>query len=488
MKKINKIIALVLSASMLTGLAGCKKNKKASSDGDVPTLTWLVPVKEPKDSALVEEKLNEISVAKIGAKIDIQWIDIGAYKEKMNTFMATSKKFDLAFAGFNNPLNNAATKGAVIALDELLEKTPALKSSMPEYAWNLCKVNGKIYGVPNYQILAKARCVNVNNDFLKEIDGFNPREWKKLDDVEPYLEEVKKYLAQKGTNNAYALAPLRESIMPLVFGYADEYVMHDNILFKQDDSGNWKGTIMWEAPEYKKGVERLYEWYQKGYIRSDILSAEGDPHEVYAVSFDVWKPGIETIFKARGIDTICQRIEKPTITDCAALTVISRTSDNPELAMKAIELVNTDKEYFNTLTLGIEGVHYEKTGENTFKYIGDATSSNYYLNSRAWVFGNQFNEYVQDGNDPDVWEQTKEYNDSAAISPFCGFSVDTKSIRTELSQLETVISAHSFVNVGAADPATYYDEFIKKIKAAGSDKIVEEYEKQIAEFLAANGK
>ena len=487
MKKLNKIIAFLLGASMLAGIAGCKKNETMSNDGEVQTLTWLVPKKEPEDAAMIEEKLNEISVAKIGAKIDFQWIDGGAYKEKMNTFMATSKKYDIAFAGFNNPLNNAATKGGVIALDELLETTPELKDSIPEYAWGLCKVNGKIYGIPNYQVLATAQCVNVCNEYLNEIGGFNPREWKKLDDVEPYLEATKEYFAQKGMNNAYAISPLRDSKMPLVFGYADKYVKLDNILFKQDKNGNWKGTIMWETPEYKKGVEKLYEWYKKGYIRPDIVSSEGDTHGKSAVTFAVWKPGVEINYKGLGLDLTCQIIEKPTITSCQALTVISRTSENPELAMKAIELVNTDKEYFNLLTLGIEGVHYEKTGENTFKYIGDNASNKYYVNG-AWMFGNQFNEYVQEGNDPEVWEQTKEFNDSAVVSPFNGFAVDTKAIRTELSQLETVISAHTFLNVGAADPATYYDDFISKIKAAGSDKIVAEYEKQIAEFLAANDK
>lgn len=486
MKKFNKIITFMLCASMFSGLTGCKKNETVSTDGDVQTLIWLVPKKEPEDAAMVEEKLNEISVAKIGAKIDFQWIDGGAYKEKMNTYMATSKKYDIAFAGFNNPLVNAATKGGVIALDEFLEKTPELKSSIPEYVWNLCKVNGNIYGIPNYQVISKAHGVNVFNEYLKEIGGFNPREWTKLDDVEPYLEAAKKYFEQKGMDNAYAISPLRTSDMPLVFGYADEFIKLDNILFKQDEDGNWKGTIMWEAPEYKKGVERLYEWYQKGYIRPDIVSAEGDTHGKAAVTFAVWKPGVETMYMGQGLDLTCQQIERAIITSCEALTVISRTSDNPELAMKAIELVNTDKEYFNLLTLGIEGIHYEKTGENTFKYIDDNVSNKYFVNG-AWMFGNQFNEYIQEGSDPDVWEQTKEFNDSAIISPFNGFAVDTKNIRTELSQLETVISAHNFVNVGAADPATYYDEFIGKIKAAGSDKIVVEYENQIAEFFATQG-
>ena len=59
MKKLNKIIAFLLGASMLAGVTGCKKNEMMSNDGEVKTLTWLVPKKEPEDAAMIEEKLNE---------------------------------------------------------------------------------------------------------------------------------------------------------------------------------------------------------------------------------------------------------------------------------------------------------------------------------------------------------------------------------------------------------------------------------------------
>lgn len=482
MKKLTKIVALILGASMTLSLAGCGE-KKTSNDG-IKTLIWLVPGASKEDMGIVLEKLNEIAVEKVGAKLDVQWIDDGAYQEKLNTYMATSKKYDIAFAGYNNPLDKAAEKGGILALDELLEKVPALKDSLPDYAWDLVKFDGKIYGIPNYQVLAGANCINVENGILNDIGGFDPHSYTKLDEIEPYLEAAKKYIEEKGLKGVYPFAPLRNSSMPLVFGYCDDYEKFDNILFKQNSDGKWEGTLMYETPEFKKGVDKLYDWYQKGYIRSDIVSLDSDTTSKYAVSLATYKPGIEVLYKNQDIDVTCQLIEKPTITGCGALTVIGKDCQDPELAIKMIELVNTDKEFYNLLTLGIEGVHYEKVDDNTFRYITTGNDNKYWVNG-GWRFGNQFNEYVKEGDEPDVWEQTIAYNNSAKVSAFAGFSVDTTPIRTELTQMETVLKSYSFVGVGAANPADYYEEFLQKLEAAGAEKVVAEYEKQINEFYSA---
>ena len=206
--------------------------------------------------------------------------------------------------------------------------------------------------------------------------------------------------------------------------------------------------MKYEVPEYRKQVEKMNEWYQKGYIRSDIVSAEGDTHGDVGASFAVYKPGIDALLASKGENRIGQLVGKPIIEKCQALTVVGKDSKHPVEALKLLELVNTDKALYNLIANGIEGVHYEKTGENSFKYIGDKNSNEYWING-AWRFGNQFNEFVKEGDDPEVWKKTAEYNESATISPFLGFAIDDKAIRTELSQIETLVSRYSVMNVGA---------------------------------------
>jgi putative aldouronate transport system substrate-binding protein len=87
-----------------------------------------------------------------------------------------------------------------------------------------------------------------------------------------------------------------------------------------------------------------------------------------------------------------------------AMTAISRTTADAERAMMLLELINTDKELFNTLVYGISGKHYNKTGEDRIQLILDDSGKQKY-NLPAWTLGCQFNAYKLPGQADDVWEQ-----------------------------------------------------------------------------------
>ena len=98
------------------------------------------------------------------------------------------------------------------------------------------------------------------------------------------------------------------------------------------------------------------------------------------------------------------------------------------------------------------------------------------------MFGNQFNAYLTVGQDADVWEQTKQLNDSALKSPISGFVLNTDSISTELSQITTVRNEYASVDNGTEDQAAY-DEMVEKLETAGQRKVIEEIQRQIDAFL-----
>ncbi|MBQ7960003.1 MAG: ABC transporter substrate-binding protein [Clostridia bacterium] len=475
---LKKIILAVMIFSLVVITAGCGGDKVANS-GDVPIVKWLIYANSPKNPEPVLEKVNEILVEKVGAKLEIEFIDTGAYSEKMNTYMAASYDYDLAFAGAGNPLVNAASKGGIQPLDKYLAEMPELKAAIPDYAWELVKYQGEIYGVPNLQVLPTARAALCKVEILEKY-GRSMDEFKTLDDLVPFLEEMK----QTETDpEFFALSPTRDGATLEALGYCDDYARVDNVYFKKAEDGTWKATYKYELPEYRKQVEKMYDFYKNGYIRKDIVSAEGSTVGKAGITFSVYKPGIEAVYKGQGLDLNAAVIEKPVIEKCQALTVLGKDSKHPVEALKILLEVNTNKELFNLLTLGIEGVHYEMVDDNTFRYIGDNTTNDYWING-AWRFGNQFNSYVQEGAEADVWEQTAAYNESAEISPFIGFAIDNKPIRTELAQLETLISRYSVMNVGAQNPDEYYDKFLAELKTAGSEKVAAEYERQVNEFLS----
>lgn len=91
----------------------------------------------------------------------------------------------------------------------------------------------------------------------------------------------------------------------------------------------------------------------------------------------------------------------------AAATGVAATSKHPEEAVKMIEIMNTDKEIFNMLCWGIEGKHYTKEDDMHIKLVENSA----YNCIADFSIGSAANSYVVDGQDENIWERIKEYNE-----------------------------------------------------------------------------
>lgn len=146
-----------------------------------------------------------------------------------------------------------------------------------------------------------------------------------------------------------------------------------------------------------------------------------------------------------------------------------------------LELVNTDKEFFNMLCFGIEDVHYKKAGENKIEFL-DVENNGYYINA-AWEFGNQFNAYLIPGQEDDVWEKTIEFNSSAKKTLLAGITLESDHLKNEMAQIENVFTTYKRMDNGSEATETYLKEFVEKAKKAGIDTVCEDFEKQVKEQL-----
>ena len=185
----KKLLAGILAVMMLLSFAACGE-KEVTQTEDVPTITWLVPGSKQDDTAVVMEAASKISMEKIGAKIDVQFIDDAAYTQRMNmNFASGSSAFDVCFTGYVNPYKDAVLRGAYIPLDDYL-KDSKIKEEVPDYVFETVKVNGEIYGVPIMQILPGCTGLFVSKKLADEA-GFDTTKVKDLEDIEPFLKWVK---------------------------------------------------------------------------------------------------------------------------------------------------------------------------------------------------------------------------------------------------------------------------------------------------------
>lgn len=473
----KKIISILCAAALIMPMTACGGEKKETGNDGVKTLTWLVPGDKQSDTPKVLEEANKIIEQEIGARLDLQFIDAGAFTERMTMKMASSDDYDLCFTGFINNYAQAAENGGLLEIDELLDTVPDLKAAIPEAVWEAARYKGNLYAVPNMQIMTSTIAVQFKKDLVDKYN-FDVTNVKTINDIEPFLEMVK--------NGEKGIYPYRTNygITPWICSKYE--TINGDVAIDINDGT--KAFLRYNTPEFKEGVYKMYDWFKKGYIRQDVASVTDDTQDYnagkYAVSLTGWKPGIEQITKASlGYDVVFAPLNEPYMgigAGTGTMIGISKKCKQPELAMKFIELINTNKELYNLICFGIKDVHYNLTDEGKIKYIDGAG----YAPKADWKFGNQFNALLIDGQEDGLWEETQAYNDSAKKSPLLGFSFSTENVVNEISQCSTVSSEYKVLNSGAQDPDTYFDEFVSKMEVAGANKIADEAQKQIDEFFA----
>lgn len=473
----KKVVAILCVLCMVFGMVGC--GTSTTSTGELTTVTWYLPMNAQDDIQMIEDRAAEITVPLTNVKMDIVTIDTSSFGERMNMNMASALDFDLAFTGYLNPYQRAVQQGGVYDITDLLTKeTPKLWESLPEYIWDSARVDGRIYGVPNLQGLANPTAAYYQTEYINKYN-FDYEAVTKPEDMEPLFEKLK-----ANEPDVYPYRPNWET-KP----WTDPvYEIIDATVVIRIDGSSPEVMYLYDTPEYKHAIETLHSWYEKGYIRKDLLSSGDATADMKAGKYPVvhagWLPGAEINQKTQmgGRDVVAKPVMTPYMNRSAALSTVNSVgawSKHPVEALKMLELMNTNKELYNTICFGIEGEHYEVVEEGKVRQIKDG---GYFLTT-DWMFGNQFNAFVREGQDLDVWEQTKALNESAIKSPLMGFVLDTDPIKNEISQFSAVKSEFDvgrFIVDGFKD----WDEFDAKRKAAGSDKILAEIQKQVNEFWA----
>ena len=475
----KRIISVLLVLVMALGMCACSKD--TGKDGEIPTLVWYVPGETQADQQVVFDAMNEILVEKLGAKIEVRFISDGSFKEKMRMMMAAREEFDLCFTGYNNPYKDAVENGALYDITDLIEGS-ALYEQLDQKCFDVAEVDGRIYGIPNQQIFALPHMVVVRKD-LAEKYNLDWSNFTKTKDIEPFLQTIKENEPDYIPFSAYHK-------LNGIWSVDDErYQAYANIDIKEVGENDWEAI----KPDYTKenniGYKKMKvmsDWYKKGYIRADVDTVEDDLAEMaagkYAVTIDSFKPGVESEIKTKLNSEVVTKIVGPTYFSIdfplATMISVSATTKHPELAVKFIELINTDVELYNILCYGIEGKHFNKLGENRIELIDDSG----YQPNACWKFGNNFNAWLTPLQPDDCHEQSRAINASAKTLGIPGFTFDNDKVKMEVTQIAIVSDKYLGLQIGSIDPDVVWDKYVSEMEKAGIYKCYEEVKRQIDEF------
>ena len=480
----KKIITMLLAAAMLLPCAACKKGGEGSN-GEIQTIKWIVPGDPEPDIATVMEAANEILVEKLGCKLDLQIIESSAYDERLKLAMSGNGDFDLCYVN-NASFTDGVSKGGFLCLEDYIGDTK-LPELIGEEILKYGEYQNELYAIPNVQIMAYNENIWVQEKLAKEF-GLKAESIKNFEDFEPFLKWVKE--------NKSGYMPIRvtstqiRNLKGFENSYYDELV--SGAVYAYEKDGKVQVVKATDYPGFWELAELKNDWYQKGYIRSDVATVYGDDwddvnNDKYAAYTSTYKPGGNAASNEKAKNQGTSQYMEINVSDgymsysagCPTMTAVNAKTKNPELVVKFIELMNSDKELYNIVAFGVKDKHYTMNEAGKITIIPDGG----YDANAGWKFGNQYNAYVIEGQPDDVWEQTKKVNDDAPMSKLTGFKPDLSKLKLEMSQIETVNSKFSSIKRGYDKVANYKDDYLKEMESAGVDKVVEELQKQVDEFL-----
>lgn len=485
-----KLVLVSLLVMMLVSACGSKKEEPSttnSGDSELPLveLTYYFPQGEMQtDYKSVEQAINEYIKPKINATIKLAPVVFGDYDQKLNTVVAAQEPFDLVWtSNWSFVYEQNSQKGAFKDLEELLDKYGSnYKNSLPQaFIDGARNSQGKLYALPNYQIAARGGGFVIQKEFVDKYN-LDVSSIKSFRDLEPFLEQIKANESDK--------IPYLSRVNTFINAMHGFDGIDGNNYRKGDPSYTLINT--YATPEYMDHHVMLHDWYNKGYISKDAATTSFDEMvktgKYVALYEFTLKPGGEAESKTQngGHEVVYIPLNQPIFDGVQpTMTAISNTSKNPERAMMFLDLVNTDSTLFNLLAFGVEGKHYEKVDDKHIKVKPEGG----YAPNVSWAMGNVTNGYLLEGQADDTWEKTHEINNSAIVPDLFGFQFNTEPVKTEMANWDAVWKEYeAALTTGSIDPAVYIPKMLDALNKAGSEKILQERQKQLDEWLKAKGK
>ncbi|MBR4724267.1 MAG: ABC transporter substrate-binding protein [Lachnospiraceae bacterium] len=523
----KKILALLLVACMIIGtLTACSKDSTSGGQGnggsasaatngrpeDHVTLKMYFHGSNVSDDTQVLAKVNEYLDEKLNVTLEPIWGTWGDFDNNAVLAINGGDDVDIYFtcSWSADEYNLFAKRGAWVRLDNpennLLEKYGKdVWSLLPEVLTNGAKIEGSdgfgVYAVPGYKDIACQLCWDINVPLLEKY-GYTVDDIKNTD-YYGFGEILAKVKAGEGENffpllieGAVAERMVDNSIIVAGDSGATNLLSYYINPVKTSDKGAYGDVILnkFATDEYKKYVTKTREYYLAGYIDPGLANAEQANNlrsekqltGQYLIGTQSYSLGYETQasaergFEVAFVGTTPAYVD--TTSSQGAMMAISTASKNPERAMMFLNLLNTDPYLFTLLDYGVEGIHYTKNDIGEVEFIEDARAK-----YSPWTngMGNVTLLPPQKGQGADFWTKFKAYYGAADQIPILGFTFNSDNVSNELAAVANAAAEYALtLSVGAVDPETVLPAFLKKLDDNGMQKIVDEANAQLKNFLA----
>ena len=503
MKRFRVFLALLLiTALSLTLFSACNKDETPEGGAGVDDPAELADVYIAfldvegvyDESERIEAAMNEITEPE-GIHVELLYFDMGSYATQIQLMLGGGERLDV----MNIVPLNGTTLASLKANNQLMD----VREELETYAAEAIAICGQfadiyrdgdaMYGLPTNRIHTTNGHWILRKDILEACGLVEAAEtvssWSELEKIfagaQEYCEE-----------NGIAVITGQKSIAPTRALWDDSFdsayfldTCGDNteLIMIQDN----KVLPLYENEKLIAMMERVNTWNDNGWIWPDSILGDDHPDNLMkqGITFSYnndSEMGIEAQkLSSTGYECICpMTVRAPIITKTLATfgIAVPVTCQEPEAACRWINMLYTNATVTTLFSWGIEGEDYvlNDQGEATYPEGGRTA-----YHEGDYLIGNQMLVPPWEGNGSDFRERAQASNDSAEVSPYFGFLIDTDPVNTEVALLTSIRDEYrpSLLCGNYSDELN--QEFMDKLYEGGLQDYMDEIQTQLDAWLAS---
>jgi putative aldouronate transport system substrate-binding protein len=537
--KLKVFTSLVVTASLVGALTACSSNNNneagesaapatgsgtdagTSTTPDPATLKVMLFGDKPVDMDKVLAEYESRTKDTLNTKLDIEFNPAADHKQKTKLKLAAGEAVDLMFDAPWMNLNQNISQGFYQELDKYFnnDEYPGLKKAFSQEFLDSNKVNGHVYAIPITNMYYDSEIVYYRKD-LREKYGMQPIQ--SYDDLKTYLDNVKKndpsmiplaLMGDRGFFKMFGSEDKQTQVRTEPYAIAGTGTTFNLILSEDGKKVLGATTLGDPAEEFAKypapfnnsnyfyGTNDMkVEWNQ--YVQKDVLN-EKSPGDLFTAGKSAAGEGTINGF-ASGRDKLkgsvagadmeyfvynskIRNMEKEAIgTEYKAWNylVIPATSKNADRTMKFLDWLFASQENHDLFELGIEGTHWEKTGDNNYKTT--ANTQNYAFPGYELTWNPTLSRINADNGDEAMKLITYQTADDTYYKlPLSGFVFNSDPVKTEIAKIQPKAATLDPILKSGLDKdwRNSSEKLNKDLRKLGLEKVRAELVKQAQEFL-----
>jgi len=486
------VLAAILFLGMsLAACSGSNANIASLPEEEEVTLSFIFGGEKKAATDEVWAEVSEhVKTKGLNVKFDIRFIPFKEFKTKIQAMAAAGDRWDLNFDSNWLSYREMASRGSYMALNELLPKyAPTLYAKyMEQGTLSSATRNGKIIGLPWTMKMSERAYVGWRSD-LAEAAGIHrgPDEVKTVEDLDVLLYELKKAYPNIKVSRTppLALYLIREEWIDLAF--------HGLGFYLSDPS--MKVQAIEQQPFYLESAKMSKKWNDDKILSLDATIDNQSGADQWrngkmlsTLTSHEWAyadPGfVDPAFRQQ-MSLMYPDKRYPNRTALANVLAINNNSNHPELVLRFLDMLETDRELYDLVLYGIEGKTYI-LNEETAEYPEGMqfATSNYLEWESGWAFWKPQFLRPTPTYPEGFWLREAEFASQPinVTSPVDGLFISDETIKQELVVRDQL--ANDLVGK-VDDPEQEVERYATLQRDSGLDVIIDEVQRQIDEYLGS---